>query len=620
MEWLTNPEIWAALLTLTALEIVLGVDNIIFLSISKARGAGMNNYISVVRLRPGIPVSQALAELNSLIAAHVKQFDIELTPALLPLHRTVTQRARAGLWLLLGMGVAVWLIVCTNVANLILVRTAGRDREAGIRLALGSSRAELFRLVLNEAFVLVVLASCAGLALAYVVVQVFVNRAPGNLPRVSEIHMSVRTWLAAIGTAVVSTLICGVLPAWRLTHKNPQQSLKEGSATATAEARKIRLRELMLGVEVGLSTVLLVVGALLTISFLNVLRVPKGFDATHVITQDVGFTARFTEADRVRYVDEALARLTPLPGVRAVGVTNQTPLRGETWICGLRDNASPDKREISLANVRFVSPGYWNALGIPLKRGRFLEQTDSNRPVVVIGEAAARILWPGADPIGRRIRGCQDEALEVIGVVGDVRANLEQEAPVTIYQHHAISPLARPAFVVRTDADPAATAERVRATLRSLDTEVPISQATTMEEVLDEAVAARRFQMSLVIAFAVIALFLAAIGIYGVVSFAVAQTTPEIGIRMALGAQAAEIIALIMRRGLVPVITGLAAGLVGAALAGRMIASQLYGVMPGDVWTLTIVSTVLMLVALWGCAIPAWRATRISPIRALRFE
>jgi predicted permease len=592
----------------------LGMD------VSKARGAGMNNFIGVVRLRPHVSVSQTLSELNALIAVHVAQFDIETIPTLLPLHPTVTRHARTGLWLLLGMGVAVWLIVCTNVANLILVRTAGRDREAGIRLALGSSRAELLRLVLNEALVLVLAGSCAGLLLAYAAVQLFIKWAPADLPRVDDIQMSGRTWIVAVATAMISTLICGLLPAWRLTQKNPQRSLKEGSATATAEARKIRLRELLLGIEVAVSTVLLVIGALLVISFLNAWRVPKGFDVGQVMTQEVSFIARFTDADRVRYVDEALARLTALPGVRSVGVTNRTPLRGEMWICGLRDGASPEKRDIAVANFRFVSPGYWDALEIPLKEGRFLEQGDQNRSVAVIGEAAARILWPGADPIGRRIGGCQGETLEVVGVVGDVRANLEQEPPVTVYQHHSISPLSRPAFVVRTDADLSATADRVRATLRSIDADVPISPATTMEEVLDEAVAVRRFEMHLVVAFAAVALFLAAIGIYGVVSFTVAQTTPEIGIRMALGAHAIQIATLVIQRGLLPVIAGLAAGLAGAFVAGRLIANQLYGVMPSHLWTMTGVAAVLMMVAICACGIPARRATRISPLRALRFE
>src|SRR5688500_8760865 len=310
----------------------LGID------VSRAHGAGMNNYIGVVRLRPGVQTAQALAELNSLIAAYIKQYKIELTTALLPLHSTVTRGARSGLWLLFAMGAAVWLIVCTNVANLILVRTAGRDREAGIRLALGSSRAELFRLVLNEAVVLVAIGSCLGLLFAYAALRTFVTWAPADLPRLADIEMSSRTWLFAIATAAISTLICGLLPAWRLTHRNPQESLKEGSSTATAAGRKIRLREVMLGAEIALSTVLLIVGGLLMTSFLNVLRVPKGFDVEHVITQDVSLNiAKYKDPDRIRFVDEALARLAVVPGVRSVGVTNQTPLRGETWICELRD-------------------------------------------------------------------------------------------------------------------------------------------------------------------------------------------------------------------------------------------------------------------------------------------
>ncbi len=588
---------------------------------SRAHGEGMNNFIGLVRLKPDIPVTHAVAELNALIAVYVKQFSIELTPVVLPLHSTVTQRARAGLWLLFGMGVAVWLIVCTNVANLILVRTAGRDREAGIRLALGSSRAELFRLVLNEAIVLVAIGSCAGLLLAYVAMRAFITWAPVDLPRIDDIQMTSRTWLVATGMAAISTLICGLLPAWRLTQRNPQEALKEGASTATASGRKIRLRELMLGAEVALSTVLLVIGALLIMSFLNVLRVPKGFDVAHVISRDVSLSlAKFRDADRVRFVDEALARLAALPGVRSVGVTNQTPLRGETWICGLRDGSLPEERNETAANFRFVSGGYWSALGIPLKQGRLLEPADRQRAVAVVGEAAAQMLWPTGNPIGQRIRGCGTEALEVIGVVGDVRASLEREPPLTVYQPHWTSPLTRPIFVLLTDAEPAAMADRMRTSLRSVDADVPISQAVSMQEVLDDAVAVRRFQMNLVVAFAGVALFLAAVGIYGVVSFAVAQTTPEIGLRMALGAQRTEIMAMIVRRGFIPVLGGVAAGLAGAVLTSRFISSQLYGVMPSDIAIMTAVTTLLILVAFCACWIPARRAMRISPLQALRFE
>jgi putative ABC transport system permease protein len=352
-----------------------------------------------------------------------------------------------------------------------------------------------------------------------------------------------------------------------------------------------------------------------------VLRVPKGFDVEHVITQDVSLNiAKYKDPDRNRFVDEALTRLAMVPGVRSVGVTNQTPLRGETWICELRDASHADRPANAIANVRFVSPGYWSAIGIPLRKGRLLESADRNRGVAVVGEAAARLLWPGMDPIGKRIASCGPEPLEVIGVVGEVRASLEREPPLTVYQPYWTSALTRPSFVVRTDAEPAATAARIRASLRSLDADVPISPATSMKEVLDAAIATRRFQMNLVVAFAIVALFLASVGVYGVVSFTVAQTTPEIGIRMALGAHATEVMTLVLRRGLVPVAGGLAAGLAGAFLASRLITSQLYGVMPNDVSLMLTVSFLVMSLALCACWIPARRATRISPLRALRFE
>jgi putative ABC transport system permease protein len=371
----------------------------------------------------------------------------------------------------------------------------------------------------------------------------------------------------------------------------------------------------------------LVIGGLLLVSFYRVMRAPKGFETAHVITQDVslGGASYSEDPNRIRYVDEALRRIEEIPEVQAVGVTNWLPVRGETWICNLRDGSQMDRRGVAPANFRFVSPGYWTAMGIPLKQGRLIEAKDRGRAVGVISERAAQMLWPGQDPVGKLVGGCGDsdapKALQVVGVVADVRAaGLEKDPPVTVYQGHWDASFGSRSFVVRTAADPAAMMTAVRGVLRAVDPEAPLSQAATMEQIVEESVAARRFEMELAVVFAVAALALATLGVYGVISFAVARRTPEIGIRMALGARGVQVAAMVLRQGMAPVAIGLAVGIVFALLAGRFVASQLYSVTPNDPITIATVALVLVVVAVAACWVPARRAMRVDPMRALRFE
>jgi predicted permease len=588
--------------------------------ISTARGDGSYNYVALARLKPGAAPERTAAEFYSSMSEFVREFHIGLKPALFPLQGIVIRHARTELWLLLGTVGAVLLIVCVNIGNLMLVRTASRDREAGIRLALGSSRGELFRLVLSEALMLVAIGSVLGVALAYGGLKLFVAAAPVELPRIGEVHMDARVLPFAFAAALLSALICGLFPAWRLARTDPQESLKG----VRKQGRTSLSLSHLVGAEVALSTLLLVMGGLLLLSFYRVMSAPKGFEAAHVITQDVTLAdPKYSDKDRVRFVDEALRRLEQIPGVQALGVTNWLPIRGETWRCMLRDAALQDKHGIAPANFRFFSPGYWAAMGIPLKRGRLIAASDRGRSVALLSERAAEMLWPGQDPIGKHVGSCGDNeenSLEVIGVVADVRAGLEQEPPVTVYQGYWDTAFGSRSFAIRTQGDPAAVISAVRKTLRSIDSEAPLSRATTMEQIIDDSAAARRLQMELAITFALAALALASLGVYGVISFSVARRTPEIGIRIALGARAPQLAAMVLRQGMAPVLIGLAAGLGCALLAGRFIASQLYGVAPHDPATICAACAVLLIVAIAACWIPARRAMRIDPTTALRFE
>jgi predicted permease len=580
-------------------------------------------------LKPGVQPAHAISEMNAGIAEFARRFAIDIRATLIPLQDQMTAGARSGLWLLLGTVGAVLLIACVNVGNLMLVRTSGRYREAGLRMALGASRANLFGLVLKEALVLVVVGGALGLLIAYAGVKLFVAAAPIDLPRLEDVHLDWRVLAFACAAALLSALLCGLFPAWRLAQTQPQESIKAGASNATEGGRKLRLRELMVSVEVALSTVLLIAGGLLMLSFFRLMRVDKGFRVERVITQNLPLTSPKyrQEAAQARFIDEVIAKLDVIPGVSSVAVTNQIPLRGETMLAPLSDPGQGEiGKDTATASFRLVSPGYWKTLGIPLRQGRFFEDADRNRAVVVLNERAAQQLWPHENPLGRHVRhvigpcnGCSP--LEVVGIVGDTRDRaLAQDPPLTAYEPYWEEPMDGAGVIVRTRADPAAVIGAMRAAIRSVDPEIPIGETRTMERILEESVALRRFQMDLAAAFAMAALVLASLGIYGVVSFSVARRTPEMGIRIALGARGAQLVAMVVKQGMLPVLLGLAGGLACALSLGRFLASQLYGIVPNDPLTISAVAALLLIVALCACWIPARRATRIDPMRALRCE
>lgn len=589
-------------------------------------GNGTLNYTSVIRLKAGVRPEQATAELNALQAEFVRRFSLQTSTILIPLQQQITRGASSSLWLLLAAVGAVLLIVCVNVGNLMLVRTTSRYREAGIRLALGGSRGGLFALALKEALALVAIGGCLGLVFADAALKVFVATAPIGLPRLQEVQMDWRVWIFAGVAAAISTILCGLLPAWRLSRIEPQETLKAGSPNSTETGRKLRLGEVMVGIEVALSTVLLIVGGLLMLSFVRVMRVDKGFEVTRIVSQDVNFMSpKYTRGFRRIFVQETVDKLAQIPGVRFAGAINRLPLRGDDWLDDLRDPDQPASaiEHAAVANFRFVTSDYWRAMGIPLKRGRFLDGSDSNLPRAVISERTAEYLWPNQNPIGKRVRGAggQKPSLEVVGVVGEVRsAGLEKNPPMIVYEHYwRMQPISM-SFVLRTQVDSASVIGAVRSILSAADPDMAISPARTMEQIVEESVASRRFQMRLAVAFAISALLLASLGIYGVISFTVARRTQEMGIRIALGARNAQLVAMVVRQGMVPVVCGLASGLAAALFVCRLIASQLYGVAPNDPLTMSAVAALLTVIALGACWIPARRSTRIDPLSALRFE
>jgi predicted permease len=611
---------------------------------SQARPLGGFDYISVVRLKRGAAPSEAQAELSALSGDLVRPFNIDVGAVLAPMHDQVTGGVRPALLLLLGTVGAVLLIVCVNIGNLMLVRTSARHREAGIRIALGAGRAALFRLVLCEALVLIVLGGLAGVGLAQLGVRAFVAAAPVELPRLDEVRVDWGVIAFAAASAALAGLVCGLFPAWRLSRTPPLNSVKSASTQSTEGRSKLRLREWMVSAEVAISTVLLIAGGLLGLSFFRLMHVEKGFETEHVITQGFALASTRYRADdaQFQFLDRVLREVAALPGVEHSGVTSQLPLRGESFIDSLQDFDQPadlQKRPYT-ANYRFVSADYMRALGVPLRQGRYLEERDYDRHVVVVSDKVAALLWHGENPLGKHLRmltlvrhqggfeprqlpggGIDFQSMEVVGVVADTReGTLNSEPPAVVYAPYRFQAVGWGAFVLRTQGDPSVAISQVRRAIAKEDPEMPLVPAETMEEILDRSVAVRRFEMNLAAAFGVAALALASLGVYGVISFTVARRTSELGIRIALGASAGKLMASVLRQGMTPVLLGLAAGVAASLMLGRLIASQLYGISANDPLTISTVAGLLLLVALGACWIPARRAARVDPVRALRFE
>ena len=595
-----------------------------YAALNTPRPVGNLNFGALIRLKPGITREQGIAELNALLGDVYRQYKVETRVTLLPLQQQITRDTRGPLWLLLGTVGIVLLIVCVNVGNLMLVRTAGRYREAGVRLALGAGRGRLFAVVFEEALVLVTIGGALGIALAASAIHAFARIAPLELPRVDEIAVDWRVLAFAFCASAISAILCGIVPAWRLSRIEPLNSLK--AAAGTESGKKLRLREVMVGAEVALSTLLLIVGALLLVSFYHVLGVDTGIDVAHVVTQDISFlNPKYAHGYRREFMGMILPKLAAIPGAEAIGAVNQLPIIGEDWVDDLEDPDQPPRAadQSALVNNRFVTPGYFKAMGIPLIQGRYLDESDRNQTHAVISERAARFLWGKENPIGRHVVGSGSPAphLEVVGVVGEVRgAGLDQAPTMMIYEHYWREQPIGMSFVVRTHGDGGAIASAMRSIFSHADPEMAIPPAVTMQQIVDASVEARRFEMTLVGAFSITALLLACLGIYGVISFAVARRTPEIGIRVALGARGGELVAMILKQGMMPVMGGLAVGLIASLAGGRVIAGQLYGVTACDPWTISAVVIVLLIVAAGACLIPARRATKIDPLVALRFE
>lgn len=597
----------------------------------KMSRVGQFNFACVIRLRRGANPSRAEAEMTAAIADAGRQMETPIDARLVPLHEQVTGSSRGALTLLFGAVGAVLLIVCVNLGNLMLVRANERARDAAICRALGADAGQLFRPVLTESLLIGLSGGALGVVLAYAGVQMLVKTSPIDIPRLNEVHVSLTVLLFAFCISAVCGLICGLWPAIRATRVEPADALRSGSRSATQGSAGVRSREWLVGVQVALSTVLLVMAALLGLSFFRVMHVERGYAVDRILAADVTLPhSRYqTDEQRMLFHQRALEALETLPGVRSAGLISSLPLKAQVWGDSISKKGDTRARaERPLADYRFVSEHYFETMGVELKQGRFPSARDRTRKVALISENAARKVWPGEGAVGKLIRNDpRPEWAEIIGVVADVRTDsLDKQPPMMVYvpywdgAYWQGSVWGDETYVVRTAQDPAAMANSLRAAIHKVDPELALANVLTMREIMSESVSSRRFQTLLASVFAGAALLLACLGIYGVISYSVARRTNEIGIRIAVGAQPSQVSLLVFRQGVRPVIGGLLVGVAGALAAGRLIRSFLFGTEARDPAAMLAVVALLLAVAAMACWAPARRASRIDPAIALRNE
>jgi predicted permease len=531
--------------------------------------------------------------------------------------------------MLLGATAFVLLIACANVASLLLARAAGKQREVALRAALGASRARIIRQLLTESAVVSLLGGAGGSLLAVWGTQLLVSWGPQEIPRLSEARLDGSVLIFTLAVSVATGMLTGVVPALQAARVDQREALQQTSRSLVGVSRS-RFRSLLVVVEVGLAFVLAAGSGLLSKSFVRAVSVNPGFDAQNLYTTNFALIGPKYADDKavVRFEREALERIRSLPGVEAAGITSTTPSGGGFDRAGfqIQDRLIPDTQVPSVDRYE-VSPDYFRAMGIPLKRGRLFTEADAAgvSPVAVISEMTAREMWPNEDPIGKRIQlgGRHEDRswAEIVGIVGDVHQyGLDSPATPQAYLLYSHWVFTRPCVVIRSRLNTQTLTREVESQLRALDKDVPTWNPAPMGEILSGSLARRRFTTGLFSCFGFLALLLAAIGIYGVMAYQVAQRTGEIGIRMALGAQRRDVLTTVLSGGGRLVSLGIGIGLCGAAGLGRLLRSQLYGISPDDPVTLAGVAMLMMLVALFACFLPARRATRVDPMVALKYE
>ena len=595
------------------------------------------HFITVIgRLKPNATLSQAQSDIAGITRRLEQEFpetNAGLGSNVVPLHTQVVGDVRSVLFILLGAVGLVLLIACTNVASLMLARATQRGREIAIRAAVGASRHRLIRQFLTESLLLSVLGGLAGLIVSVWAVDLFIKLSPGDIPRLQEASVDLRLLGFTLFVSLATGVAFGLLPAFQATRINLNTSLKEGGTKTTGGRQGRNARNILVVTEIALAQVLLVGAALLTVSYLRVSTIDPGFASEKVLTAKIAPSAKRYPDPRSRetFYATVLERLQSLPGIESVGMVMSLPLSGSSMNRGFQVDGRPAPKadENVTMDYQIVSPAYFSTLQIPIKRGRAFSETDTatTERVIVLNETMARRYWPNDDPIGKRMAIGESEKdtswRTIVGIVGDVRHASLSEAPVPtafISYRQDLESWSRMGFVIRSRIEAANLTSTVRRELAAVDPGQPVYAVQPLDNLLQSSVAQRRFIMLLLLALSGIALTLAVIGIYGVLSFSVTERTREIGIRMALGARAGDVLRMVLNQGMRVTLAGIVIGLGCAFALTRLLASLLFEVSPTDVRTFSVVAALLAAVALFACYIPARRATKVDPLVALRNE
>lgn len=590
--------------------------------------------VAIGRLRPGTALGEARAEMQQL-AAQLRQenpenFDDGVVVA--SLKDEVVGDARTALLVLLAAVFLLLLIACANVAGLQLARGAWRQRELSLRSALGASRGRLIRQLLTESMLLSLIGGILGVLVGTWGGAALLSISPGSLPRADQVQVDGRVLLFSLVVASMTGLLSGLVPALLVSRTDLGDALKEGSGRSSVGLQRQLFRRLLVISELALAVVLLAGAGLMIRSFQRVRNVQPGFDSKNVVMMELTLpAARYARAEeQSAFFSLILERIGGLPGVSAAGLVTDPPLSGSGRQSGLRvQGLAPPSGELPpLTDIEVVSPGYFHALGVSLTHGRpFAEEDGAGAPrVAIVDEALARRFWRGESPIGKRVafdNGEKGEALwrEVVGVVRSVKHyGLDATGRMLVYVPSLQEPEPTMTLVVRGQVAPADLVPAIRREIQSLDSGLPLGDARVLQQLLADSTAPRRLQALLLSVFAATALLLASLGTYGVVAYAAARRTHEIGIRMALGARRGQVLGMIVRQGAVLTLIGAAVGLIAALLLTRTLRSQLYEVSPADPITFATITAVITIVTLLASYLPARRATNVDPLVALRSE
>lgn len=589
---------------------------------------------AVARLKPGVSRDQAQTEMNLLAAQLQQQYpetNAQKGVNIVPLRKQLVGNVETYLYLLFAAVGFVLMIACANVAGLLLARVTARHKEVAVRIALGASRWRIVRQLLTESIILSALSGLLGLIFAYVGIKLLVTLTPPDVPRLHEIGLHIPVFFWTLVISILTGVLFGLAPALQASRPDLNEALKKSAGRNQGGFQRGSLRNLLIVSEVAVALLLSVGAGLMIKSFLRLQQVSPGFEVNNLLTMSIALPRqKYREPQQANvFFDQLAGQIKTLPGVKSVGGIDPLPFSNSNVTTGFVVEGAPPVPLAERPDVgkRTVTPAYFETMGIPVLRGRaFTAQDRDNTPhVIIVNEALASRYWSNQDIIGKRLGFEDDESKqvwrEIVGVVGNVKhQGLEAEAKAEVYFPNQQSPKNFMSVVVRTSSDPASMIPAIRGQVFTIDKDQPVFDIMTMDQRLAKSVASSRFVMLLLGTFSVLALGLAAVGLYGAMAYLVTQRTPEIGLRMALGAQRSDVFKLVVGKGMRLVIIGMAIGLVASLALTRVMGSLLFEVTPTDALTFVIVSGVLLTVALLACYIPARRATNVDPLTSLRNE